>query len=280
VAGRSNGSGIAVFGENTNAAGWAGYFHGEANVTGLFQCGSGNIQGNLETQNIIVHGGVSVDHAITAAGLYSSEGLSMNNLEVDPQLYGAVHSRELHVSANFTPYGLYLDNGGIDVSFGDVVLEDGVVRARLFLLNSDRNAKADFAPVDTGSVLERLASIPVQEWRYKAESAGMRHMGPMAQDFYETFGLGPLSTAIATVDLDGVALAAIQGLNDKVIRENRALRANLAVQEASIEELRKQLLEIRQLVVEGSRGTNSPPLKAEATRGETNKPREHARRGD
>jgi len=38
----------------------------------------------------------------------------------------------------------------------------------------------------------------------------------MAQDFQTAFGLGAIPTAIATVDADGVALAAIQGLNNKV----------------------------------------------------------------
>jgi len=38
----------------------------------------------------------------------------------------------------------------------------------------------------------------------------------MAQDFHAAFQVGPGSAGIATVDADGVALAAIQGLNSKV----------------------------------------------------------------
>ena len=37
-------------------------------------------------------------------------------------------------------------------------------------------------------------------------------MGPTAQDFYAAFGLGEDERHISTVDADGVALAAIQGL--------------------------------------------------------------------
>src|SRR6185295_10056712 len=82
--------------------------------------------------------------------------------------------------------------------------------------NSDRNAKADFAAVDSNSVLERVASLNIQQWRFKAETEGVRHIGPMAQDFHRAFGLGENPTSIATVDADGVALAAIQGLNQKL----------------------------------------------------------------
>ncbi len=82
--------------------------------------------------------------------------------------------------------------------------------------DSDVNAKADFTPVDTASILERVAKLPIQQWRFKAEEAGVKHVGPMAQDFRAAFGLGNVSTAIATVDADGVALAAIQGLHQIV----------------------------------------------------------------
>jgi len=29
---------------------------------------------------------------------------------------------------------------------------------------SDRNAKKDFAPVDIGAVLDKLATVPVEQW--------------------------------------------------------------------------------------------------------------------
>ena len=38
-------------------------------------------------------------------------------------------------------------------------------------------------------------------------------MGPMAQDVFAAFGLGDSDLRIATIDLDGVALAAIKGLH-------------------------------------------------------------------
>ena len=49
----------------------------------------------------------------------------------------------------------------------------------------------------------------------------------MAQDFHRAFGLGDRETEIVTIDADGVALAAIQGLNAKLARELEALRVEL-----------------------------------------------------
>lgn len=39
----------------------------------------------------------------------------------------------------------------------------------------------------------------------------------MAEDFYAAFGLGESERALAGVDRDGVALAAIQGLNARPV---------------------------------------------------------------
>jgi hypothetical protein len=86
---------------------------------------------------------------------------------------------------------------------------------------SDRDSKANLVPVDAKEVLERLADVPIQTWSYVSESAAIRHMGPTAQDFQEAFGLGVSDHHITTVDADGVALAAIQGLY-RLIQEKEA----------------------------------------------------------
>jgi hypothetical protein len=91
--------------------------------------------------------------------------------------------------------------------------------------NSDRNAKTDITPADTADILERVAALPIQHWRFKTEAEGVKHVGPMAQDFHAAFGLGERKTAIATVDADGVALAAIQGLNRKLEEKEARIRA-------------------------------------------------------
>jgi trimeric autotransporter adhesin len=63
-----------------------------------------------------------------------------------------------------------------------------------------------------------LLLCPSRRWNFK-QDANSPHIGPMAQDFYAAFGVGPDDKHIATVDADGVALAAIQGLNRKLEAE-------------------------------------------------------------
>ena len=96
---------------------------------------------------------------------------------------------------------------------------------------SDRNLKRDFAPVDGEQVLKSLAELPITSWRYKTESGDARHIGPMAQDFKARFGVGTDDKYILQVDADGVALAAIKTLNDRVnrlARENAELRREIS----------------------------------------------------
>src|SRR5262249_50581651 len=100
--------------------------------------------------------------------------------------------------------------------------------------------KENFQPVSPMSVLDKVISLPVSQWNFKTDTSS-RHIGPMAQDFYEAFGVGPDDKHIATVDADGVALAAIQGLNQKVEKENAELRAENAELKARLEKLERRL---------------------------------------
>jgi hypothetical protein len=96
---------------------------------------------------------------------------------------------------------------------------------------SDRAAKENFEPVDARDALERLRALPIATWNYRTQDASVRHMGPVAQDFHALFGLGASDTTIDTIDADGVALAAIQGLGALVAEQElriAALEAELA----------------------------------------------------
>jgi hypothetical protein len=101
---------------------------------------------------------------------------------------------------------------------------------------SDRNLKANLVSVDGYGILERLASIPIKTWSYKGQYPSIRHMGPMAQDFHEAFGLGRDEKSINTADADGVALAAIQGLYE-LVREKDAQIADLKARVEALEAL-------------------------------------------
>jgi hypothetical protein len=103
--------------------------------------------------------------------------------------------------------------------------------------SSDRNLKKNFAAVDPLAVLEKLNSLSIQQWTYKAEQDAVHHVGPMAQDFHAAFGLGADDVTIATVDADGVALAAIQGLNQKLTDELRQKQTEITALEQRLEKL-------------------------------------------
>ena len=106
---------------------------------------------------------------------------------------------------------------------------------------SDRNAKTAIEPVDVQIILDAVIDLPINTWQYKTEGAAVRHMGPMAQDFSAAFGLGDDDKTISTVDPDGVALAAIQGLNAKLEAELAALRVERVAQGDEIAAMRRDL---------------------------------------
>ena len=104
---------------------------------------------------------------------------------------------------------------------------------------SDRQLKTALRAIDTRALLDRLVAIPVQEWSYIAQGVGVRHIGPMAQDFKAAFSVGENDTTISTVDADGVALAAIQGLNEKLESRKRCTsHAHPGDRQAELTELR------------------------------------------
>jgi len=95
---------------------------------------------------------------------------------------------------------------------------------------SDRNLKTDLRAIEPASVLAKVVNMPITNWRYKEDHPGIRHLGPMAQDFAAAFGLGKTDRMIFPLDATGVSMAAIQGLSQRVVeteQENATLRRKL-----------------------------------------------------
>jgi hypothetical protein len=86
--------------------------------------------------------------------------------------------------------------------------------------------------------------MPIAQWRWKGEAETVRHVGPTAQDFRAAFGLGYDDKTITLVDSEGVALAAIQGLN-QIVQEKDAMieaqRQAIAEQQREIADLRERI---------------------------------------
>jgi len=92
---------------------------------------------------------------------------------------------------------------------------------------SDRNQKKNIEPIDTAMVLAGVVNMPVSQWNYKVDDDGVRHMGPMAQDFYTAFRLGADDKHISSIDGSGVSFAAIQELNKQLeLQKEMILKQN------------------------------------------------------
>ena len=108
--------------------------------------------------------------------------------------------------------------------------------------SSDRDLKTALIPLDGVLTLERLATLPVYQWVAKGDPRRTPHAGPTAQDFMAAFGLGDNDKMIGFADAQGIAFAAIQGLNAK-------LEERLAEKDREIAELKRavQALLVRAL---------------------------------
>jgi hypothetical protein len=127
------------------------------------------------------------------------------------------------------------------VSNGDLHISNNVF-ATSFIPSSSRSLKEDFTEVDARAILARLAELPVNEWKFKSEGDGARHIGPTAEDFQAVFGLGQEGEGLHLTDVNGVALAALQGLyaelkeRDARIAELSQVQAELLNRLAALEE--------------------------------------------
>jgi len=181
----------------------------------------------------------------SSGGITSEIGLIQNNYtgsgESAPALrvvgYGNTSNGALSVSAQGT--GLIAQFGNSS-SFVSQLETNGIWTATAFNTTSDKNVKENFTPVDAQAVLAKVAALPISRWNF-TNSPAVPHVGPMAQDFYHAFNVGADDRHIATVDEDGVALAAIQGLNQK-LEEEKAENAELKARMEKLEQLMTEKL--------------------------------------
>jgi hypothetical protein len=109
--------------------------------------------------------------------------------------------------------------------------------AGVFNCTSSRYTKENFSLVNGNDVLSRLRNIPVSTWNYISEGSNVRHIGPMAEDFYAQFGLGTGATSIGVQDLAAVSLAAVKALDQRTTELQRKT--------AEVDQLRTEVNELR-----------------------------------
>lgn len=125
---------------------------------------------------------------------------------------------------------------GIDGS-GNPTWSCSVTNGNSWSCSSDRNLKENFQAVNAREVLEKVVTLSVVKWNAKGQNVKIKHLGPMAQDFYAAFGLGDDDKSISTIDLDGVALVSIQALYEMW----SAQQSKLDAQQREINSLHQQL---------------------------------------
>nr|WP_246172679.1 tail fiber domain-containing protein [Marinicella rhabdoformis] len=102
---------------------------------------------------------------------------------------------------------------------GNVVIQGALTQ------NSDVNTKENIQLVNTSEVLNKVMSLPISVWNYKFDDDSVKHLGPMAQDFFEQFNLGHTETKIATIDTSGVALASIKELGTQLADKEKQINS-------------------------------------------------------
>ena len=113
-------------------------------------------------------------------------------------------------------------------------------------LATDREVVESLAPVEPREILEALVRIPIETWNYKFEDQSIRHIGPMAQDFYAAFGLGDSDEVIYHVDAIGICMSSIKGLYTLIQEQAEQitqLQEELDQQATQIEKLRNLIQE-------------------------------------
>lgn len=112
-----------------------------------------------------------------------------------------------------------IGSGAVEMTLdenGDLEVLRNITAGGTVTGSSDRNIKENFSAIDANDILNKVANIEITEWNYIEDEDNTRHIGPMAQDFYSAFGVGQDDKHISMADINGVALASIKALNEKV----------------------------------------------------------------
>jgi trimeric autotransporter adhesin len=229
VAGRGY---IGVKGRTENG-GYAIYSEGRLGVsdTGFADFGS------KTRQMISLYGNGAYGIGIQAGTMY----FRMDNTVSQFRDYGFSWYRGgSHVDENNKPGAGGVELMRLNSNKGDLYVL-GSVFANTTLNTSDRNLKTLIQNINPSSILEKVAAMPISKWMYKSDEAKNWHIGPMAQDFRKAFGLGQDDKTIATIDADGIALAAIKGLNQKLLEKVKLKDDEIAALKSRLNAIERKL---------------------------------------
>ncbi|HEV7587056.1 MAG TPA: tail fiber domain-containing protein [Longimicrobium sp.] len=236
------------FGSGVTVSGTAGFSSGASNVCSGFACTAIGYTVRAGGQ-----GSVALGYRTTANNDYSvALGYrASNNTHTGTMVMGDESTTDSVRNQNDNEFRIRY-NGGIRLRVstaanGNTPGAGGNVGCDLTVLvpswtcASSRTLKEKFFAVDGEDVLARLRALPITTWSMIGGDRSVRHLGPVAEDFYHAYGLGVGETTIGLGDIDGVNLAAAKALEARTTE----LRRELDARTAEVAALRGELAELR-----------------------------------
>jgi hypothetical protein len=156
-------------------------------------------------------------HVNRSAGAFANVLELTNNSGVGFVLNNTTRNRVfMSVNNPGTSFTINFDDGDpAELSLSEAGALTGVTSCSGCSPPSDRRLKENFWPVNSDDVLNRLLKLDVSSWNYKTINSSERHIGPMSQDFFDTFAVGN-DVTLNPVDTFGVTTAAIQALSSRI----------------------------------------------------------------
>ncbi len=146
---------------------------------------------------------------VSGANAYSGYFIGGKGLYISPRL-GINNSNPLHP--------IHVGTAGVNNGNGAHVTTGGA-----WTNGSSRTFKHFFRPVDPELVLQKVSVLKITSWNY-IDSVEGRHLGPVAEEFSQIFGLGENDSYISTIDADGIATAALKALMAKIELQSQTIQ--------------------------------------------------------
>ncbi|MCZ4336698.1 tail fiber domain-containing protein [Shewanella colwelliana] len=183
-------------------------------VADQWELGMADVYGNAMTL-------LNKDNPLIGYALYKTGDIYMNH-GVDAASQGGKYAWHL------------LPNGNIEQT-GNLWVGGDITAQGTISPGSSRATKNNINLINGESILQLIANLDIYSWSYIKDAGKVTHIGPMAEEFFETFNVGVDNKHISPTDTSGISLAAIKALMDKVESQN----AKIEQLEISLEQLQQ-----------------------------------------